>query len=182
MPLLAALAVLLLLAALASGGKGGTMPDGSLSPHFGWNEVSRSGTAARLGIDNTPTPEVANAARALATQVLEPLRELWGNGPVRVTSWYRSPAVNAAIPGAATNSAHMTGYAVDVIPSIDRIRAYKMAMEAARRGLPIGELIVYRTTGHLHITLAPHGGTKEFLWAEKEGGPYHPWNEGAFRG
>jgi len=45
-----------------------------LSEHFSRDELCQSDTATRLGIDNTPPPEVINNLRRLAEDVLEPMR------------------------------------------------------------------------------------------------------------
>lgn len=83
-----------------------------LSPNFTLAELTRSQTAARLGLDNTPTPAVVAALAALCVHVLEPLRARVG-GPLVINSGYRSPAVNKRIGGAAT-SQHALGEAADI--------------------------------------------------------------------
>lgn len=45
---------------------------------------------------------------------LDEVRRQWGS-PIGVTSWYRPPAINAAI-GGVRNSQHINGSAVDVYP------------------------------------------------------------------
>jgi hypothetical protein len=72
-----------------------------------------SQTAERKGIDNTPTPEVVANLRLLCQQILEPAR--LALGPLRISSGYRSKALNKAVGGSKT-SAHVFGYAADVIP------------------------------------------------------------------
>ena len=85
----------------------------SLSPHFSLAEFTVSETAARRDIDNTPPAEVMPALKRTA-QGLEAVRVRLGCAPIIVTSGYRSPALNAAIGGAA-QSQHMTGEAADFI-------------------------------------------------------------------
>lgn len=83
-----------------------------LTEHFTLDELTRSDTAVRKGLDNTPPPEVAQ--RLLLTAVgLELVRELLG-APILITSGYRSPKVNSAI-GGSPNSQHCKGEAVDFI-------------------------------------------------------------------
>lgn len=83
----------------------------NLSPHFTLQELVESQTATRKGIDNMPPPiELDNLHRVAA--LLEQVRALVG-GPVRVSSGYRSPALNAAV-GGAKNSAHVQGLAADI--------------------------------------------------------------------
>ena len=53
--------------------------------HFTIRELTKSRTAAKLGIDNTPTPEITRRLNALVDKVLDPLREKFG-APIIVTS------------------------------------------------------------------------------------------------
>jgi hypothetical protein len=82
----------------------------NLSKHFTLRELTRSQTADRLGLDNTPGPEELTALKRLCFFVLEPVRKQFG--PFAPSSGYRSPTLNAAI-GGAKNSSHMRGEAAD---------------------------------------------------------------------
>lgn len=93
-----------------------------LTPHFSVEELTRSETAARKGLDNTPSAAtVANLSKT--AEYLELVREAvqahYGQDKVVViTSGYRSPAVNEAVGGAPT-SAHCFGCAADIhVPGI----------------------------------------------------------------
>ena len=70
--------------------------------HFTIPELTRSDTAQRRSIDNTPTPEAVKNLTARVDNVLDPLRERWG-APLIVTSGYRSPALNTAVGGVKTD-------------------------------------------------------------------------------
>lgn len=80
--------------------------------HFSIRELSRSETASRKGINNTPNSSIVSALTALIDNVLDPLREKWG-APIIVTSGYRCPALNRAI-GGASGSQHTKGEAADI--------------------------------------------------------------------
>jgi len=82
-----------------------------LSPHFTLSEMTISQTAARLGLDNTPPPDVLAALRRTALG-LEGVRVRLGGAPIIVSSGYRAPEVNRAV-GGSPRSQHMTGQAVD---------------------------------------------------------------------
>ena len=80
--------------------------------HFTLKEFVKSDTARRLGIDNTPSPQVEERLRQLVDYVLDPLREAYGK-PIYVNSGYRCPALNRAVGGVA-HSQHLTGEAADI--------------------------------------------------------------------
>ena len=83
----------------------------NLSPHFTLAEMTVSQTAARKGLDNTPSEAVIAKLRKTA-QGLEGVRVVLGGAPIIISSGYRSPAVNSAV-GGARKSQHLTGEAVD---------------------------------------------------------------------
>jgi putative chitinase len=99
-------------AATAAAVAAGTTAAGAISRYFTLSEMSFSSTAVRLGIDNTPSPGIVTTLTNTARQ-MDVIRTLLGH-PIHVDSGYRCPALNAAIKG-ASNSAHLTGYAVDFI-------------------------------------------------------------------
>tara|TARA_B100000959_G_C14960099_1_gene615419 strand:+ start:1799 stop:2305 length:507 start_codon:yes stop_codon:yes gene_type:complete len=82
-----------------------------ISKNFSLNELTKSSTATRLGIDNTPTANHLVPMTALCHKVLQPIRETWG--VVSVNSCYRSPALNEAVKG-SKSSQHCKGEAADV--------------------------------------------------------------------
>ena len=85
-----------------------------ISKHISDKEATKSITALRLGIDNTPNGNSYNNMKTLAANVFEPLRE-WVGGPIKITSFYRSPELCLAI-GSKTSSQHTckNGAAIDI--------------------------------------------------------------------
>lgn len=83
-----------------------------LSKNFSLKEFTRSSTASRLGIDNTPTDEHLENIKHVVNQICQPVRDHF-NKPVTITSGYRSPDLNAAV-GGSTRSQHSKGEAVDL--------------------------------------------------------------------
>ena len=82
-----------------------------LSKNFTLDELTRSNTALRLGIDNTPSKEHILKLRLLTTQFLQVLRDRIG--ALRVTSGWRSEALCEAI-GSNKFSQHTKAEAVDL--------------------------------------------------------------------
>lgn len=64
--------------------------------HFKPYEVSKSTTATREGIDNTPDEAQLGAAQELARNVLDPVREHFGI-PFSPESWFRCEALEKLI-------------------------------------------------------------------------------------
>ena len=84
-----------------------------LSKNLSLAEVTKSTTAKRLGIDNTPDDEwVIENIKAIADVIFQPLRDSF-RCPIFVSSGYRSPDLNAAI-GGSKRSQHMEGRALDL--------------------------------------------------------------------
>ena len=98
-----------------------------LSEYVSVAEFERSATARRRGIRNRMGAKQRARAEALCQSCVDPLRRI--AGPLRVTSGYRSPALNRAIGGSNTSD-HRLGRAVDL----------ETALHADRGGLSVREL------------------------------------------
>ena len=82
-----------------------------LSPNFSLNELTKSQTAERKGIDNTPSAEHQENLKSLCTHVLQPIRDHFSR-VVTISSGYRSPELCTAI-GSKITSQHAKGEAAD---------------------------------------------------------------------
>lgn len=115
-----------------------------LTQHFTLAELTRSTTAQRLGLDNTPPPELIPRLVRTA-EMLERVRSTL-RAPVIVTSAYRSPAVNAAV-GSRSTSDHTQGHAADIVAPM-----FGTPTEVARLLAPlvsvlgIGQIILEQVT------------------------------------
>jgi putative chitinase len=83
-----------------------------LSQYFTLEEFIFSETATRRGIDNMPKSEDMITQLKITAGQMDDVRKLLGK-PIRVTSGYRCPLLNAAI--GSTGGGHVAGYAVDFI-------------------------------------------------------------------
>jgi hypothetical protein len=108
--------------------------------YFTIDELTRSATARRLGIDNSPTEFVRGNLEELVKYVLDPLRAAWG-APIIVTSGYRCPRLNSAVGGAKQRQ-HVSGMAAD-IRTVSDTREDNMALLRCllRLNLPFDKLI-----------------------------------------
>ena len=82
-----------------------------LSKNFSLQELIKSQTAERKGIDNTPSPEHQENLKLLCTSILQPIRDHFSR-VVSVSSGYRSPELCTAI-GSKITSQHARGEAAD---------------------------------------------------------------------
>ena len=104
-------------------------------------ELCASEKAKDLHIPNIPDFGDIEKLLYLCEHVLDPLRLAWGK-PLKVTSCFRTPALNSAI-GGAKNSQHMcTGMeaAVDLDPG--DIEQVKALVEVAKKTVFFDQLIL----------------------------------------
>ena len=82
-----------------------------LTANFSLNELTKSQTAERKGIDNTPGTEHQENLKLLCESILQPVRDHFGM-VVTISSGYRSPELCTAI-GSKITSQHARGEAAD---------------------------------------------------------------------
>lgn len=101
--------------------------------YFSIAEFTKSDTAKKKGIDNTPTQYQIDNATEFIENLLDPLREAWGHyckqhalgtPAIKVSSGIRSKALNEAVNGSKT-SAHYHGYAADLVPYNGELAVFK---------------------------------------------------------
>ena len=144
-----------------------------LSKHFSLEELCKSQTATRLGIDNLAKDEnVITNLKIICENILEPIRENYGI-PFSPNSAYRSPKLNNAV-GSSHKSQHLKGQAVDIeIPSIDN---YELA-QWIRNNLDFDQLILEffngePSSGWVHVSFAEENRKQLLTFNGKD------WNSG----
>ena len=139
----------------------------NLSANFTLKELTKSDTATRLGLDNTPNDAALENLKTLCEKVLQPVRDHFGKS-VTVNSAYRSPESNAAVNG-SKSSDHCKGMAADIeIPSIpnadlaqwiqDNLNYTQLILEFYTPGVP--------DSGWVHVSYNPHDLKKQVLTAQ----------------
>lgn len=83
-----------------------------MGKYFSIAELTKSATAKSKNIDNTPNKEVEKNLNQLIDNILDPLREKWGEAII-VNSGYRSTELNKLV-GGASSSQHIVGQAADI--------------------------------------------------------------------
>ena len=145
-----------------------------LSEFFSREEFERSGAAEARGIKNAMGATDLAASVRLCRVVLDPLRRHLAR-PVRITSGYRSPAVNLAIGNAAPSSQHTRGEAADI--EVTGMTSTQLFDTIRALGLPVDQLInEFPPDGWVHVsyrTPSPTGKDRnrgECLRATKRAG------------
>ena len=143
----------------------------NLSANFTLKELTKSDTATRLGLDNTPDDEALENLKTLCEKVLQPVRDHFGKS-VTVNSAYRSPESNAAVNG-SKSSDHCKGMAADIeIPGVanadlaqwimDNLDYTQLILEFYTPGIP--------DSGWVHVSYNPEKLIKQELTATKVAG------------
>lgn len=98
-----------------------------LSTNFTLEEFTKSQTAIRLGIHNTPNDREIAALITLCKEVLQPIRDAFGT--TTINSGFRSDVLNRRIGGAA-KSQHCKGEAADIeVPGVSNYDLAKWIQE-----------------------------------------------------
>lgn len=143
----------------------------NLTANFSLHEMTKSETALRMGLDNTPGDEEIENLKILCEKVLQPVRDHYGKG-VKVNSAYRSPESNSAVGGSKTSD-HCKGMAADIeIPGVanadlaqwimDNLNYTQLILEFYTPGVP--------DSGWVHVSYNSQDLRKQELTATKVAG------------
>ena len=139
-----------------------------LTAHFDLSEFTRSESAKREGLDNTPTPEHLENIKILCEKVLEPIRLRFG--PINISSGYRGKMLNHFI-GGAVNSDHCVGRAADIdMDDSGTGVTNKEIFEYIKDNLEFDQLINEFNYSWVHVGYRQGANRKQVLDAVKEKG------------
>jgi zinc D-Ala-D-Ala carboxypeptidase len=144
-----------------------------ISANLNLAEITRSDTAKRHGIDNTPTAEHLENFKLLADKVFEPIREHFKT-PIFISSGYRSKALNSFIKGSAS-SQHCTGQAIDIdMDGSNGEVTNRMVFDFIKTKLDFDQLIWEFGTDFnpdwVHVSFVKSGNRKQKLKAIRTSG------------
>ena len=143
----------------------------NLTKNFSLVELTKSQTAERKGIDNTPSTEHQENLKRLCESILQRVRDHFGR-VVSVSSGYRSVDLCVAI-GSSTNSQHAKGEAADF--EIFGVSNKELA-DWINENLTYDQLILEYwkeedpNSGWVHCSYKSEGNRKQYLRAYKENG------------
>jgi len=143
----------------------------NLTANFTLAEMTKSETALRHDMDNTPGEQEIAALKLLCEKVLQPVRDHYGKG-VKVNSGFRHPEVNAKVGGSKTSD-HCRGHAADIeIPGVanaelaewirDNLEFRQLILEFYTPGVP--------DSGWVHVSYVAEDNKKQVLTAVKRDG------------
>jgi zinc D-Ala-D-Ala carboxypeptidase len=143
----------------------------NLTKNFTLAEMTKSETALRHDMDNTPGEQEIAALKLLAEKVLQPVRDHYGKG-VKVNSGFRHPEVNAKVGGSKTSD-HCRGQAADIeIPGVanadlaqwiaDNLEFRQLILEFYTPGIP--------DSGWVHVSYVAEDNKKQVMTATKKDG------------
>lgn len=132
-----------------------------MGKYFSIAELTKSETANKRKIDNKPTKEVENCLNQLIDNILDPLREAYGQ-PIIVSSGYRCPELNKAVGGAKT-SQHTLGQAADIYTKSNSKESNKQLFELIKQlKLPFDQLINEYNYSWIHVSYS-HRNRRQIL-------------------
>lgn len=126
-----------------------TTNKGIKSDYFTLAELTKSETAAKHKINNSPTIEIIDNLQYGVDMILDPLRRLYGQ-PIKINSGYRCEQLNKLV-GGVPNSWHQVGNAADIhISSAEEAKI----LFANLQKLPSVDTVLFehsKTTQWLHV-------------------------------
>jgi hypothetical protein len=142
-----------------------------LTKNFSLHELTKSETAVRNGMDNSPDQTAISNLQVLAVHVLQPVRDHFAKG-VHINSGFRHPDVNAKVGGSRTSD-HCRGMAADMeIPGVanadlanwvkDNLEFTQLILEFYTPGIP--------DSGWVHVSYDPNNLKKQVMTATKQNG------------
>jgi len=152
-----------------------------LTANITLDELCKSQVSERKGINNNPNPQQIENIKALAVNVLQPIRSHFDK-PLIISSGFRCAELCIAI-GSSVNSQHVAddgAAAADFeIPGVDNLDL--AIWIKSNLDIDQGILEFYRegepTSGWIHCSYAKEGNRNQWLKARREEGKviYLPW-------
>lgn len=136
-----------------------------LSKNFTLDEFLVSQTAARHGIDMTPSPRVIDNLERLCETCLQPVRDELGV-VIYISSGYRPTKLNSLIGGSKT-SAHRHGRAADF--NAVGHTPYEIVKIVADMGLPFDQ-VIHEFGQWVHLGIAEELPRRQVLTADRRDG------------
>lgn len=153
----------------------------NISKYLTLAEATKSTTATRLGIDNTPNTTQLTAMRYVAEHIFDKMREYVG-APLATTSFFRSQSLNDAVGGSSKTSQHMNGEAIDIDAGVFGNSDNTTVFNFIRSQLVFDQLILEYPDNNgkpswVHVSLVDHPKTNRGQVLVKLREKYIPYGE-----
>ena len=143
----------------------------NLSKNLTLKEVTKSDTAICKGVSNEPNAEQLENLKVLANEVFQKIRDHFGV-PIKVTSGFRSEALNKLIKGSKTSD-HMKGCAIDIdmdgTPDITNAQVFNFIKDNLTFRQLIWEFGDNNNPDWVHVAYVKGDNKKQVLRAVKKG-------------
>jgi hypothetical protein len=144
----------------------------NLSKNLTLKEVTKSEIAIRKGIKNEPNNKQLENLKVLATEIFQKIRDHFGV-PIKVTSGFRSEALNKAVKGSKTSD-HMTGCAIDIdmdgTPDVTNTQIFNFIKDNLTFRQLIWEFGDNDNPDWVHVSYVKGDNKKQILRAVKKSG------------
>jgi hypothetical protein len=144
----------------------------NLSKNLTLKEVTKSEIAIRKGIKNEPNNKQLENLKVLATEIFQKIRDYFGV-PIKVTSGFRSEALNKAVKGSKTSD-HMKGCAIDIdmdgTPDITNAEVFNFIKDNLIFRQLIWEFGDNDNPDWVHVSYVKGDNKKQILRAVKKSG------------
>jgi hypothetical protein len=139
------------------------------STFFSFEELTNSaGHPDLVSLNRTDAMRYINSGKRLS-KLLESIRGILGNKPLKVNSGFRNEALNKAVGSKSKASKHTVFEAVDITPSMPIKEAFNALMNAHRAGLlPDLRKVLHEGTW-LHCEVAMSVGDYRGFFVSKDG-------------
>jgi zinc D-Ala-D-Ala carboxypeptidase len=141
----------------------------NLSRNFSLQELTKSDTAIRKGIDNNPNADQIEKLKLICERVLQPVRDQFGR--VKVTSGFRSPELCLAI-GSSVDSQHAKAEAVDFeVNGVDNAEVADWVYKNCETDQLILEFYTLGepNSGWIHASYTEFNPRRQYMRAYREG-------------
>lgn len=146
------------------------------SNYFSFAELTYSSSHPELVTQNRIDAKEFRLAGKRLSNLLESIRHILGDKPLKVTSGFRNEALNKAIGSKAKNSYHTRFEAADIVPNGMSIQEAFTALISAHRGglLPDLRKVLHEGTW-LHIEVSMSTEDYRGFFVSKDGNK--TWNK-----
>lgn len=148
-----------------------------ISEHISYQEATKSRTAIKNGIDNTPDEETLKRMKTVAEKVFEPVRDHLCV-PIGISSFYRSAELNKKI-GGSTTSSHVKGEAIDLDADMLGLTTNKDIFDYIKDHLEFDQLIweygTDKEPNWVHVSYREENNRNQILKAYKEKNVFGKW-------